>query len=61
MMKWIPKPRIPAWTPDPDSRAEQMAEYRLRQEEWQIAQDIAADEARERRMDDTFDDDERRE
>jgi hypothetical protein len=57
-MRYIPKPVYPAWTPDPDDWEAQIAEYRQRCEDWQIAQDMEAEAAKERRMNDTFDDDE---
>ena len=57
-MRYIPEPRYPQWHPDPDTREEQVAQYRRRLEEWQIAQDREADEAKERRVMDYFDDEE---
>ena len=55
-MKYIPEPRYPQWHPDPDTREAQVAEYRRRMEEWKAVQAIEADEAKDRRVMDQFDD-----
>ena len=57
-MRYVPEPQYPEWTPDPDDREAQIAQYRKRLSEWQQAQDMQADEARERRMNEFFDNDE---